>query len=344
MKDEELATQLLERGFLPDQHSINEACLVFGRKHEIVLNMCSMVCTFIKNKQQCIKHVWPSYRYVRNDNIDPRFVNDITFVIITQTEVHVNVESINMFNTFIRASSEISSESRAINKHENTFSRKLGRDMKRKRKEIMKCMDDNVDKLLEKHSNITTVSASLFKSSNYTEGNENFEENLCIVLYVHVKGYIPLNEDPFPLNIEKYDVDVRECVFTPLTSSPKDFHSTLKMGLEIGITGPNGKLGTIGYLDPPYKPNHFVTCAHVVMDNDELVRSKEREIDIDINVYQPLADRSRQICGRAIKTVYQEKGRNDVGVEAALVKIVDRDSNGFTFPHSDVLEKLSNCF
>jgi hypothetical protein len=128
-------------------------------------------------------------------------------------------------------------------------------------------------------------------------------------------------------------------------NGPKDFHSILKMGLEIGITsnpdapGENGKIGTIGYFEPKY----FVTCAHVVMNIDEMKKLSKKQTDIKI--YQPLVQESRKLCGHVIRAVYREKtGSNNVGVDAALVEIVDREFTPNEFPHSDILGELGKSF
>ncbi|XP_060565256.1 uncharacterized protein LOC132724411 [Ruditapes philippinarum] len=343
MLDVRAAERLLQNDNIPDQESVILACIKFGRKHQIVKDMCKKVCTYIQNQQpENIRSVWPSYRYVQNAPFDMYSENDVVFVIVTKSETSIDVEKIKMYKTYVRASSEISQESRAVNEHETRVTQYRDKNIKRKRKKIVKYLDDNIDNLLSKHSNITTVSASLFKSRNFKQGHKHFEENLCIVLYVHVKGYVPLHEDPFDRKIDEYDVDVRECVFTPLMCGPNDFHSILKMGLEIGTLltkpGTSGNIGTLGHVDP-FEPRYFVTCAHVVMSSEELISLSESRIDVEI--YQPIQHESRKICGRAIRAVYfQETDVNRVGVEAALVEIVDRGSTGFELPYSPILEEL----
>ena len=69
----------------------------------------------------------------------------------------------------------------------------------------------NSGDLMTTHSNLQIVSASRLRSKH--EG-DTFIIGPCIVLYVHEKGVIPVNEEPFSYKVEDFLIDVREDVYT----------------------------------------------------------------------------------------------------------------------------------
>lgn len=161
--------------------------------------------------------------------------------------------------------------------------------------------------LMSSHSNLLAVSASKLKSRNL---GKQTELKTCIVLYVHVKGIIPVEEQLFPQEIGGFQVDVREaivklymgnklamgsCIFSKLSGKPD-----LQGKLGGFVRFPNGKLGCL-------------TCAHLFANCDS-----QREI----YVYQNPSNFT-QPFGKVVQKVVQPGDTNTIGLDAALIEITD---------------------
>ncbi|XP_045208642.1 uncharacterized protein LOC123560535 [Mercenaria mercenaria] len=253
------------------------------------------------------------------------FGNEIVFVVLTSDNEIVDVKD---FSTYQRCVLEVKAkkENKEINEKE------LHADNRPSPEEIQdleKCLRENAKLLMERHTKLTLVTAGWFKASVDETGQYSVKKELCIVLYVHVKGFLPLNEKPFPTKLEKYPVDVREGIFT-LCGGPYDYHRNVKMGCGIRGEGP----GTLGaFVEFENDGNLYgITCAHVVFGNEKLKWILEHgytEINSDELVYQPVSDP----FGTAVVALYKEGGNGIPGMEIALIKInQDRLPTDGTFP------------
>jgi hypothetical protein len=179
------------------------------------------------------------------------------------------------------------------------------------------------------------VTASWFRTdSNDTEhlSLRKLRKELCIALYVHIKGYIPVGEKHFPAEIGGFPVVVREGIFT-LCRGSKEYHENVKMGCEISAE----MSGTLGAFIEFKDDNHLygLTCAHVVFGRENFENLLQNGVFKDvIDVWQPAAHNANcQPLGKTVLEVYKSGGNGIAGMEFALIKIHhNRRPTEGTFP------------
>ena len=171
----------------------------------------------------------------------------------------------------------------------------------------------NSEELFKSHSNLLMISASSVKSM--AVGNK-IETKTCIVLYVHIKGIIPLKEKPFPLNIGKFPLDVREGVVYLYSDQAKltvgcnivnGYEQSARLGGFVRLK--NGKVGCF-------------TCCHMF----DTVKSKQ-DVDngqFDKRVFLRSKDEQLHQFGELIDKVMHPGDRDTIGVDAALIEVTDR--------------------
>lgn len=187
--------------------------------------------------------------------------------------------------------------------------------------------------LINSHSNLLAISASKLKSR---ELGLRTNVETCIVLYVHVKGIIPIGEYRFPEKVGEFKVDVREAVFIKYS----------KLSMSSCIVSKGSLVGRIGgFVNLPNGNMGCFTCAHVF--NYEGI---ERDLqDNSAYVYQQVNDSSleKQPFGKVFKLVNEPSlpEIDNIGVDVALMEITDKlktpDDGSFqVFPS---LGKTSVC-
>jgi len=184
--------------------------------------------------------------------------------------------------------------------------------------------------LWEAHSNLSVITVSGVKSRR-----KGCEAKLCIVLSCSSKGYIPIDEKPFPKTLKAnnitVDVDVREGFFelgpgTYDTAHARNFHQRLKMGCNIsGEQGPFS--GTMGpFVDLENDKIGFLTCAHALFKIQNNFLEYDFTGDDQKNILQPAVttngNQNKKPCGHVVRAVFNPN--LDVGVDAAVVEITDR--------------------
>ncbi|KAL3886982.1 hypothetical protein ACJMK2_026938 [Sinanodonta woodiana] len=183
------------------------------------------------------------------------------------------------------------------------------------------CIVRHSSRLLKEHSNIQIISPCSVRSKRFGTNYWQIKYETCIVLYVHYKGIIPFGESLFPTELDGISVDVREGEFK-LLSNPY-----LRMGSKIGAVGAN-KYGTLGgFVDLENETIGALTCAHVVLNNDEFSNYAEPNGDSGYTgadhrlVCQPDSSNRDHVFGTIEKIVWESGNEHSAGVDAALVKI-----------------------
>ena len=128
-------------------------------------------------------------------------------------------------------------------------------------RDLQKCLNSNTEHLMNDHSNLLIISTSKVKSIRYGLPQASLKHKACVVLYVHVKGIIPLGEEPFPLELGGVPVDVRESIFEEY-GRPDDYLEELMMGCKIATEyQTSGTLG--GFVELKSGKVGCLTCCHV---------------------------------------------------------------------------------
>ena len=270
------------------------------------------ICASLKALSPDIIHVWEGFKPYEIKEQKQRLGR--IFVAVVKKKLDNLNEKIKTclsekksFRVIQRLPDEVSDEAKKCLKKEANLDFTL--EMHKKLRDTIICHSRG---LMKSHSNLELVSASKLRS------RRNGEETIkwpCIVLYVHVKGIIPVKEQPFPDKVGDFLVDVREGVYTNFADPQLAMGSTIRGKDNIGkIAGfvhlPNGNIGCL-------------TCAHVFkmhedMEIDGIEPAKE-------DVFQVSPVLSNVPFGKLYKRIYEPGGHNEtIGIDAALIEVTDR--------------------
>ncbi|XP_056007394.1 uncharacterized protein LOC125666144 isoform X4 [Ostrea edulis] len=193
--------------------------------------------------------------------------------------------------------------------------------------------------LFSKHSNLTMISASPYKSVGYSKGKHIVVEKLCISLFCLHKGYIPYGEEQFPKKIRDVEVDVQEgyCYFGAGRS--------LELGGHIKRLG-SGSIGGFVYL--PNNKVGLITCAHVVFSSEEMMNGQLTDTSqIEVEAFDK-RHHSYKVCGKCkcakfpqYNMIGQPVSKPDPSVDAALIEL-DQDIDTFEFK-AGISEQLQSA-
>ena len=189
--------------------------------------------------------------------------------------------------------------------------------------DMQKFITENAESLMQKHSNLLVVRGSKARRNND-------KPEVCIVLYVHVKGIIPFGEDPFPNELGGYPVEILEGIFY-FAADPKGYIQSLMMGCS--VESGHGMCGSIGgFVKLPDDSLGCLTACHVFRPHIE-------HSGFNNSVYQPVAKPHFKF-GEVINHSFAEKWNNQISVDAALIKITDesRTPKSGRFPDAESAE------
>ncbi|XP_053375469.1 uncharacterized protein LOC123534679 isoform X2 [Mercenaria mercenaria] len=326
--DKQMAEDLLKERKLPDQELLDKACIVFGRTSPIVSAICSSICSYMREKSsESIIDIWPAYEYSKLCADTDK--NKIIFVVIKENQNDLGLGDV--YITYEREAFNCSSESSEINKLEYDTDL-AAEDLA----DLTNCVSENSVSLMGVHSNLTMVSASCKTSKGFNTSARTIQNKPTVVLYTHVKGLIPLKEEPFPEQIGQYFVDVREAVFKLfLGGRPNEYHENLRMGCAIRNSKidqlRNCSAGTLGgFPEHPHYGLCCITCAHVLCDDLNNFQHCQNGVrhwtgnDQPKEVFQPCCFGS-PLFGHLVCAIYNQGGFGKAGVDVALIKIDSRD-------------------
>lgn len=346
-KNENMAYELLQQRKLPDKTCLDDASAEFGRTSKVVSDICSSICVYLREKSEYIVVVWPAYQYNSNDK--DKSNHQITFVIVKESDTHVDLGDI--YSTYERINMQFNSESKEVNKVESNAYMPFDENMKK----LCECVKKSSSSLMDAHSNLTMVTAGWKISKGFGTPHHTIEDSLCVVLYAHIKGLIPLGENPFPKRIGTFLVDVREAVFAPMVGGrPNEYHDFLKMGCAICNENidqcGNCSAGTLGgFLNHPLYGICCITCAHVLFDDLNSFQNVQNGIkhwtdrDPAVNVLQPCSLGAPPF-GRVACAIFNAGDETYSGVDAALVKITSRHPVDGCFPDTQTFEDSGISF
>ncbi|XP_053402989.1 uncharacterized protein LOC128558155 [Mercenaria mercenaria] len=251
-----MMTDLINRNYLPDKEQLKRTCKVFSRTSIVIGIITTKICETIKRRNNNkVKCVWAAF--------EPHNENHIVFVIVTKKS-NTDLDFKPEYDVKYRKDGDFSSESKEVILQESD------RGLFPEEHEIIniqECINKYTSKLMEKHSNLTIISASLLKCKGYGTQKCIKESKACIVLHVHIKGLIPLRESVFPTHLDGFEVDVREgCFQLDSGKGPHHKHQNVKMGCGIKAKERDdcGTLG--GFLEHPKYGLCALTCAHLFID------------------------------------------------------------------------------
>ncbi|XP_060607485.1 uncharacterized protein LOC132759686 [Ruditapes philippinarum] len=309
---EHQAESLLSESKLPEKFALDAIRLKYAHFSSIISKICDKICVYIKEKSETIAHVWAATIYSK-DSLPKD--NDIVFVVLTtDITVKINEENFVIYQRhFLQVDdTDLNKEIEIMEYNNLPTSEEIDK--------LEKCLKQNAKSLMNNHSNLTRVTASWFRTDRNDTEHLSLRKELCIALFVHIKGYIPVGEKYFPTEIGGFPVVVREGIFT-LCKGPNEYHENVKMGCAIGAE----MVGTLGAFIEFENDNDLygLTCAHVVFGHDKLKAILQKGIcvfDDGIVVCQP-ANTNYKPLGKTVAAVYKSGGNGISGMEFALIRI-----------------------
>ena len=316
----------LSEGFIPSDvgNYIRQA----GRSSDEIKHFIHWLQTIIKKSLKDIKRLWTGYRPQNDapvfvatvDELNEDFPTQVmNFEIIQRVDGHMSDEAKFVLSREIEKSLTFSAEEQSS---------------------ISKCLSKYSACLMKNHSNLTVTSASKIKSVCYGSENASYNEMVCIVLYVDVKGVIPIHEEPFPQHLDGIPVDVREGTFKTYGKHPAEYHEQLMMGCQI-VTDykTSGTLG--GFLQMGNNKLGCLTCCHV-FDTPESLSDFQQDPRnhsfVKKDVYQPFPAAPYKI-GKLSKWMRYQGDENNIGIDAALIEI----SDPLRYPQSGHFPNAESC-
>ncbi|WAR16106.1 hypothetical protein MAR_030700 [Mya arenaria] len=171
-------------------------------------------------------------------------------------------------------------------------------------------------RLMQKHKYLNMITASGVRSRGFGKAH-TIDPEVCIVLYVHAKGYIPIDEMAFERSYHDIPVDIREGGFW-------GFNETVRIGDAIFREGVGlaGSLG--GFFEHPSLGLCGITSAHAVLKPKELKQCMEDgrfPANKEGEIYQIKTCNDLFNIGRLVMAFYAEGNDQDAGVELAVFVI-----------------------
>ncbi|KAH3726923.1 hypothetical protein DPMN_052800 [Dreissena polymorpha] len=198
------------------------------------------------------------------------------------------------------------------------------------------CVRNNAKMLMAKHRYLSIIEGCSYILDKEPDGATkalNYEPRLA--LYVHAKGYIPIDEEPFETSYDGIKVVIREGVFVPFAKTADELHEHVRMGCKIQRTL-NGTLGL--FVDHHSYGLCGVSCAHVLLSAEEIMHCRERNGRIvldsfDCDVFRP--ERPHTI-GKLREVITKEGSDSESGLDIAIFEITTRLPQDGKFPQPKI--------
>ncbi|XP_053373589.1 uncharacterized protein LOC123532767 isoform X2 [Mercenaria mercenaria] len=309
---------------LPSRTTIEKMWSIKGESEQSFHYYCHDICTFIKNKSDSILNVWPAYA---TDE-----ANGMCFIVQTQEKLP-ELSDVD-YPVYVRPMSQYSNENKiAMQRKEARDNMLEFKDVKH----IQEVIDRHTSELFRCHSQLSVISGSGFRSKGYDEhdnSNHQIIPGNTVVMYVKIKGKVPLLEKLLPTELDGIPVDVREGGFESASLNATDCLPNLRMGCQIASAVGAGTLG--GFIHHPMYGLCGTTCAHVVLSDAELKSSVtknygKRTWEEDEKIIRQPANRGRKV-GRVTETFFKACEEGSCGIDLAVFQIEERPPNSGKFP------------
>ncbi|XP_052813612.1 uncharacterized protein LOC128240778 [Mya arenaria] len=305
--------------YYPDQQTINCMCATLGKGSSLVLQMCDEACSYIRKLSHAVMDVYPSYLA---ECSDPAAV-----VFVVTLRYDMDLRQFRNYTLRVRLHWNYSEEGQETAFEKCSLSQE---DQTR----VSACIRKHGQKLMDEHKYLSIITASSVRRTRSYQRQTKLRRQTCLVLYVHMKGFIPLKEDPFEEEYDGIPVDIRSGEFRLFGNENYPSLPNVQMGCQIYRKNVNayGTLG--GFVDHPHYGLCGFTSAHVLLTPQEFDILKRNPHGVICNSYDSTygvhqGNDNLQEIARIMKVVYKGKGQHSdvsvgVGVEVALFKIQHR--------------------
>lgn len=330
-KNELSAKKLLDSEVLPNENQLNKLHQLFfenkSAKIAGVLESIEMLINkWIRRKHNNVKHVWLAYPVKTRSKV--------ILVIETETEIENTVFDGIGYDYILRNFNQFSREAEEVIKSTDN-----GPLSNNNLIHIRKCINKHGKKLMNSHKHLSIINPSSVRSKGFDSNEHKIIKEACVALYVQRKGYIPICEEPFQSDYDGVKVDVREGAF--YANMQREGEDTLTIGCSIAVRhdghSSRGSLG--GFIEHPQYGLCGLTCAHVVLEENELIELQHKgEIswpNFSTTSFVYFQTTSNINIGKLVKAVYAEGGEGRYGMEAALFQIEECHPESGAFWNSE---------
>ncbi|VDH89832.1 Hypothetical predicted protein [Mytilus galloprovincialis] len=187
--------------------------------------------------------------------------------------------------------------------------------------------------LFSDHSNLFSIVPSLIRSKSFKIKRNRFNVEKCVTITCGLKGFIPIGERHFPDSLNASDGTI---VKTDVIEGNVNL-ANLLVGDHIESTTMSGTLGGMLLY---YNRICFITCAHVMLDEQSMISRKNNSIhNKDLRVFVKDANGQRIECGNAMRCDFETGSDTKPGIDVAIIEMNDQCKVN---PHSMVLDKANN--
>ncbi|XP_052282473.1 uncharacterized protein LOC127879571 isoform X2 [Dreissena polymorpha] len=310
---------------MPDKDYLKSLCASHGIKSDQLKYECEKLCNIIHNFEHVVD-VYPAYKE-----------NDVTSVFFIVT-VSRQSDNLPIHLDDIRIDWVIKS----IDISRYKISGNIGIKMKEHEIQMLRvCFGRHAHALMNKHRYLSIIESCNYTLNKETECATNaLQYEARLALYVHAKGYIPINEEPFEKSYDGIPVVVKEGVYIPFVNTANMKHPHVRMGCQIqrAQLAVNGTLGL--FVEHSTYGLCGLTCAHVMLSKEEHARCKANNGFIhsdsflnDIDVFQP---EHPHLLGKLVEAIQKEGSEREEGIDLALIQINERHPVDGKFPETEI--------
>ncbi|XP_052812673.1 uncharacterized protein LOC128240196 [Mya arenaria] len=193
-RDVSAAITLIHQGVTPDSYStFEQAIQLLSSAKEAQRELCKVVCD---NIQQ--------FRKAENMYVVFDYTSQKPLIVAIPLSDNKDILGYPLLSKDKYA---IGDEDRSVREKEIKNKKRI---LTRESEKKMNAAVRSAQRRFHEWPNFSRISHSFYRSKGYKTDESLLEEKECIVLYVFVKGLIPIGWDPFPKEFEGYEVDVRE--------------------------------------------------------------------------------------------------------------------------------------
>ncbi|XP_052247514.1 uncharacterized protein LOC127855751 isoform X1 [Dreissena polymorpha] len=190
------------------------------------------------------------------------------------------------------------------------------------------CIKEHADQLFSEHRYLSIIKGFIYKVNNSNPGNNDLNE-VRLAMYVHAKGYIPIEEEPFTKKIGGIDINVCEGEFILLGKHADEVLDHISMGCQVS----RHQSGTLGLF---FEHAHYglcgITSAHVLLTDIELQQLKQRGKIVASEILEVFQPSSPNKIGTIKEVIYKEGDSSNRGLEIGLIAIETRTPIHGKFP------------
>lgn len=257
-----------------------------------------------QQKSHKIKNIYPAFKCICNKSSAEFFCSDFLYIVVVLVKIipslPKNYEGILIYQ---KVTHGICTEGERITqKHE-----KLLRGQLRSVCLLHGVSSKYAHHFFSNHSNLFSIVPSFIRSKCFKTRNR-FTVEKCATFTCGLKGFIPIGERHFPDSVFASDgTEVKTDVIEGSVNL-----TNLMVGDHIESTTMSGTLGGILLY---YNRNCFITCAHVMLDEQSMISRKNNPI------HNKDANGQKIECGNALRCDFETGSDTKPGIDVAVIEM-----------------------